>query len=107
MITEIVYLARDNTIDLQLLSDGRVVSLASVTRIDVVDKKGTWSVTSVEAPHAFDWSAGNGMVILSFGLQNIPPGNYICLMVVYDQGNPHGIVWDEVTLVAKHTVNNV
>lgn len=99
MITETVYLGRDNSIDLQLVADGVVAALSSVTRIDVVSAQGEWAVSSSDAPEAFDWSAGNGMVDISLGQQGIPPGRHSCFLVVYDQGNPHGIVWDKLRLI--------
>jgi hypothetical protein len=101
MITETVYLERDNAIGLQLLADGVVVSLASVTRMEVIAATGAWSVDSAVAPDAFDWSAGNGMATIALGQQNIPAGRHTCRLVVYDPSNQHGIVWDEIKLHVK------
>ena len=101
MITETVYLERDNAIDLQLLADGAVVSLASVNRMEVTADNGAWSVSSETAPDAFDWSAGNGMVTIALGLQAIPAGNHTARLVVYDPSNQHGIIWDRIILRVK------
>lgn len=101
MITEIVYLEHDNAIDLQLLADGVAVSLASVTRMDVKATTGEWAVSSTEAADVFDWSAGNGKVTIALGLQDIPPGRHSCRLVVFDQSNQNGIVWDELKLLVK------
>lgn len=101
MITETVYLERDNAIDLQLLADGAVVSLASVNRMEVTAANGDWAVSSTEAADVFDWSAGNGKVTIALGLQDIPPGRHSCRLVVFDQSNQNGIVWDELKLLVK------
>lgn len=101
MITEFVYRQRDNTIDLQLLAAGKVMSLADVTRMDVVAADGEWSVSSETAPDAFDWSAGNGMVTIALGLQAIPAGRHTARLVVFDPSTRNGIVWGEIKLNVK------
>lgn len=104
-ISEIVYISRDNAIDLILSSevDGvtTVTDLTAVTRIDVVDTKNKFSVTSVGHPTWISWGTTNGKVTLSLGMALIPKGKYDAQIVVFDPAHPNGIVWTEIELVVS------
>src|SRR5512139_1988724 len=102
MITEKVYLGRDNTIDLILKADGAAVDLSSVTRMVLV--VGSVTIDSVIYPAAFNWDptpAVTGKVILTLGelTTGEPPANilsagaYTATLTVYDPTNDDGVVW--------------
>jgi hypothetical protein len=102
MITEIVYLDRDNTNDLLLKADGAAVDLSAVTRMVIADVAGAWSVDSDTSPAAFDWTTGTtGKVVLAFGHEGIPAGTYICNLIVYDPDNDNGIHWRRISIIAQ------
>jgi hypothetical protein len=101
-ITETVYLARDNTIDLLLKADGVITDLTPVTRIDLIDTGCAWEVSSTTSPNAFDWSGGvSGVLILALGDEVIPAGSYRARVILYDATNTDGIVWGEIKLNFK------
>lgn len=100
-VSEIIYLGRDNAIDVQLKDDGAVADLGSVSRIDLVEQSGAWSVSSSTSPNAFDWLGGDGRVSMILGGETIPTGTHRCYLVVYDPTNTDGIVWDDLRLIVK------
>ena len=99
MPTELVYLHRDNTIDLQLVADGASVNLAGVTRMQLLDVGGGFAVDAVTSPSAFDWAVGDGVIHLALGDEAIPAGTYDCWLVVHDVATPDGIVWGKIKIV--------
>jgi len=101
MIKEIVYIGRDNSIDLQLISDGVAVDLAGVTKMHLKAADGAFLVDSAVTPQCFDWTAGDGTVIISLGDQDIPPLSYTCYLIVFDVVNTDGVVWDTVKITFK------
>ena len=98
MIMEVVYLGRDNTIDLKLLADGVAVDLAPVTRMVLMIE--TTVIDSTTTPSAFDWDTGvTGKIILFLGnTDGLPPGKYKSTLIVYDASNPNGLVWSQFAL---------
>ena len=108
-VGEIVYLGRDNTIDLILSADGVVQSLTSVSRIDLIDVGCSFEITSEDYPGAFDWSTNPaaGVLILHLSDIDIPVGYYTCKLVVYDPTNTQGIVWGCINLLVKADCNIV
>jgi len=104
MITETVYLSRDNTIDLLLTSDGSAVDLSSVTRM-VLNFDGTL-IDSDDYPDAFDWdleTTGKVTFALADALaaESVAAGVYRVRLIVYDATNDDGIVWDEFYCIVK------
>jgi hypothetical protein len=91
MVYEIVYLGRDNTIDLQLLVDGQPADLLNTTRMTL--EIGDTLVDSDLSPSAFDWQQGNGKLVLKLGGENLTPGTYMATLTVYNETAPNGIVW--------------
>lgn len=68
MSQEIIYKDRNNTIDLQLLTNNIIPNLSVITGISLIDTVGDLgTVSSIEFPEAFDWSEGNGVLKLSLG----------------------------------------
>jgi len=102
MAIEIVYLGRDNKIDLQLLSDGEVENLANITKMILDFGKDLLgsdiAVDSDTSPAAFDWSEGNGILHLTLGQQSISAGLYWAKLIVIDSSNPNGVVWGEISM---------
>jgi len=100
MITEIVYLGHDNTVDLLLKADGEAVDLSSVTRM-TLDVDGT-TIDSDESGDAFDWSGETtGKVVLALGAEELSNGRYTATLTVYDPSNTNGIVWGDFKLVVR------
>lgn len=94
MIYEIVYLGRDNTIELLLKADGVAQDLTPVTKMVLKDEDGGWELDSSLLPALFDWNTGvTGKLVLDLGSSNIPPGYYTCSLIVFDSSNTNGIVW--------------
>jgi hypothetical protein len=97
MTTEVVYLGRDNTVDLLLKADGSAQDLSGVTRMVLV--VGETEIDSDLSPDAFDWDTGTtGKVVLALGDESLSEGTYTAWLVVYDASNPDGIVWGSFTL---------
>jgi hypothetical protein len=101
---EYVYRGRDNSIDLVLKSglpgqNPAPVNLSSVRRMTL--EFGTTVIDSTTSRDAFDWSGGDGSLVLSLGDQNIPAGKYQALLTVYDDENMHGIVWGRLHVVVE------
>ena len=106
MITEVVHLDRDNTIDLQLKADGVVVDLSGTTKMELA--VGSTTISSTTSPSAFDWSnhgsgtpAADRKLILSLGDESLTVGKYWATLFVYDLLNTDGIAWDTFRLQVK------
>jgi hypothetical protein len=100
MITEIVYLNRDNTNDLLLKADGSAQDLSSVTRMTL--KLDSTTIDSDISPDAFDWDTGvTGKLVLALGGESITEGEYTAKLTVYDPDNTQGIFWGYIKLVVK------
>jgi hypothetical protein len=106
MTTEIVYLGRDNRIDLLLKANGAAVDIASVTRMDLV--VGAVTVTSANgSDDPIRWAQAGftvGEVRMSLGaVAGLTPSVNACAatLVVFDANNPRGIVWGTVNVLVK------
>lgn len=102
-VREIVYLGKDNTIDLLLKADGSAQDLSSVTRMIVKQDDGDWEVDYNTYNSAFDWAPGTtGKVILdlaaALAAESVSADEYIVRLIVYDPPNTKGIVWDRFVL---------
>ncbi len=95
MKTEIVYLGHDNRIDLILKADGVAVNLGSVTTMTIsFGRKLIESINGSTDPILWAKAGyATGEVRLVLGAQEISPGTYYAPLIVYDAGNPNGIVW--------------
>lgn len=108
--SEFVYPHRNNAPKLRLSADNPDINFAAVTRVDVIDVAGKWEVLSTTSPAAITWSPlGKDLkVVLMFEeLANIPSGNHVCRVVVYDAGHPKGIIWGTVEITLKEDVEVV
>lgn len=107
-LREKIYLNRDNAIKLGLLADGRPVQTSGLTRIIAKledDDGNVQTFDSASDSAAFDWTSETAQVsdtvvsILIMTLQDAgtPPtvgDDYVCTLIVYDDANPDGLVWD-------------
>jgi hypothetical protein len=103
MIREVIYKGRDNTIDLQLSSDEGVADLSGVTKVELVDTFGSLgTISSDDFPSAFDWSSGDGVLVLSIadaetitdGVSNmVVNSTHRFNVIVYDSENTNGVDW--------------
>ena len=118
LTTEFVY-PTDNSIERVLWADGAVPSLSTVTLMEL-DLGGGLVLDSATNPEVFDWSktvtaaqaalpiaralgvkAGDPKLIIKLGQAGLPAGTYHASLIVYDPGNPHGILWDRMRIVVK------
>jgi len=102
MLREIVYLNRDNTIDIILKADGTAADLSSVTKMEIIVDDST-TISSVTSPDAFDWFEGSGKLILALGDEGIDAGSYDAQLIVYDVDNPDGIMWSYINIVVRES----
>lgn len=115
MITEVVHIGHANTIDLLLMADGAVPSLASVRRMTLALDNGT-VFNSATSPASFDWTktlttseaskipgakAGDSKLVLSLGALGIAAGEYDAELVVFDDEHTTGIVWGMLRLAVR------
>ena len=117
--TEIVYPPYDNTIERVLWADGAAPSLSTVTLMEL-DLGGGVTLDSATNPEVFDWSQtvtaaqaalpsaralgvqpGDPKLVLKLGQAGLTAGTYHASLIVYDPGNPHGILWDRMRIVVK------
>lgn len=100
-IKEIVFNNRDNSIDLILEADGSPQSTTNITRIDlVVDGEVIISETNANSGYII-WDQAvtgvKGKVVIRLGRlprgQQMKSGSYPFDLIVFDGGNPKGIVW--------------
>ena len=96
--TEIIWLGRDNSVDLHLYSGTTAVDLTAVTEIrlslgDVVvsstDSTGgliTWGIST--------YATGEIRMALG-GSSDLSTGRYTGRLVVFDPSNSSGLVWDD------------
>ena len=100
MEREVVYLGRDNTIDLLLKADGVLQDLSGVTHAALVFSGVT--VSSVARTGWFDWTSGTtGQLILKLGGTTISKGFYQAELIVYDSGNTKGVCWGKVPILIQ------
>lgn len=99
-MVEIVYNGKDNAIDLQLLEDSVAVDLSSVTRMTIVFD--TKTIDSDISADAFDWSEGNGKLILALGAESITTGVYDAVLTIFDSENTNGIAWGDFEVVVRN-----
>ena len=97
MEREIVYLGRDNRIDLLLLSDNSPVDLSGTTH--VILKISGVSISSVGRTDLFDWSSGtSGELRLKLGGTTISLGAYKMGVIVYNTIDDEGIHFGDVPI---------
>jgi hypothetical protein len=104
LITEYVYINRNNGIDLLLNADGAPQDLAVLTRAQIKDRSGNVIADSSTTPAAFDWNtAGNdGILKLYLGSILTTANRYSSAeLIVYDSVNTSGVCWGKFNLVVQ------
>lgn len=106
MTTEIIYLGHDNTIDLQLKTDGVAQDLIAVTKITATFD--TVTISSVDkAAGAITWDQAGydiGEIRMALGGETISAGGYDVPIVVYDPSNTAGVVWGSINVLVEAEV---
>ncbi len=102
MQTEIVWIGRDNSIDLILKADGTAIALAAATRITA-----GFGATLIDSDNGdtdpIRWAKvgyETGEIRLFLGALETPltAGVYKVPITVYEPANPHGIFWGHVDI---------
>jgi hypothetical protein len=95
VLSETVYLGRDNRNDLLLKADGTAQDLSAVTKItaafgdDLVE-----SDNGASDPIRWDQPGQDtGVIWCSFGGETLTPNHYHVPFVLYDVDNPEGVQW--------------
>lgn len=89
-IEEIVYTARDNTIELSLSTNGEAITHTVITRCQV--KVGTTLLDSAVNPAYFDRTNADRL-ILKLGDAGLVAGTYTAKLYIYDLGRINGLHW--------------
>lgn len=97
-VSEISYIARDNTIELALYSNGALITHNGITRCQVL--AGSTLLDSSVTPALFDMTNAD-RIILSFGTSGLVAGNYSATLYVFDVNTPNGLRWDEFLLTVS------
>ena len=94
-IEEIVYTARDNTIELSLSTNGEAITHTGITRCQV--KVNSTMLDSSVNPEYFDFSQAD-RIILSFGDAGLPAGIYTAKLYLFDINSFEGLFWGDFSL---------
>lgn len=99
MVTEIVFIGRDNAIDLQLQDDSQTpgtlnnTDLSAATKVEVVINDGN-SYDSTANPTVVMFNPVTGVVTLKLGTMFTAENVYDAQIVVYDAVNTNGVLWN-------------
>lgn len=96
-----VFLLRDNEEDLEISQDREPVDLSGVTRLDLNDSTGQWTVSTETQPTIMSTAKGNGLVTFKLGSAAIPVGEYSAWLILYDTTNTAGLVFGPLRIVAR------
>ncbi|MCP3680268.1 MAG: hypothetical protein GY782_08485 [Gammaproteobacteria bacterium] len=103
MDREIVYLNKDNSIDVILKENSTAISTTAITQMKLT--VGAIVVESTNnSTHAILWdkttyATGEVHLILGTTLSTAELGNYDAPLTVYDSAHTNGLVWGEVPLL--------
>ena len=89
-VEEIVYTARDNTIELSLSTNGEAITHTGITRCQV--KVNSTMLDSSVNPEYFDFSQAD-RIILSFGDAGLPACIYTAKLYLFDINSFEGLFW--------------
>ena len=95
---ELVYLSRDNPVTIELREDTTLIPWAGVTRMLLTLEGSAVVADSDIAAELFDWTTGDGVLVLNLNDLAVTAGQYRATLVVYDATHPDGQV-----LVHKHS----
>lgn len=96
---ELIWLGRDNSIDLLLYANSSAVDLAAVTEMRLSLKNTTVVLVSTDSTAGIiQWGstayATGEIRIAAGGSTQLVAGRYTATLVVFDPSNTDGIVWD-------------
>ena len=102
MIQEVVYNGRDNAIWVGLRVNRELVDLAEVTKMQLLIAGQVYDsdVHGSGESSVFDWTQGDGVLILRLGNLGIS-GFHNTQLVVFSEDNPNGVIWDTLRLRFK------
>lgn len=88
---EKVYLGRGDVFKRRLSSDSIALDITGLTRVTL--DFGGLVIDSDTSPTAFDWTTEGaaGILIFSLGLCNIPVGEYMAILTVYEPDYTDGL----------------
>lgn len=90
---EIVYLGRDNTIELELHENGvNIADYSAITRVKITTLSGD-IIDSDVSPALIDWAGSK--IIIDAGQSNLTVGRHTAKLETWDPDNANGIVWTE------------
>ena len=103
MIQEVVNNGRDNSIWLGLRVNRELIDLSDVTKMQLLLGGNTYDSESLGfgENQIFDWSQGDGLLILRLGGLGISNGFYNVELVVFSADNPNGVLWDTLRIRFK------
>ena len=98
--SELIYLEHDNKIDQILTEDGSAVDLLAVNRMTIQfnDLIIDSNVAGEGVGEPFDWTSGDGLLILDLSEEGIPVGTYRAELIVHSADNPNGVVWGKLRI---------
>ena len=101
MITETVYLDRDNINSLELRANGSAQDITATSRMTL--KAGDTLLDSNRHSNVFDWTTNgtSGQVDLTLGHQALKVGLYRATLTIFDNTYPSGLVWGDFMLDVK------
>jgi hypothetical protein len=95
VLSSIIYTGRDNTVIVRLAAGNTAFDLTDSTRVLI--KLGAVTFDSLTHPECFDWTLGNGQMLLKLGvaaLSVVPPRVYNNLfLVTFSPTYPNGLAW--------------
>lgn len=103
-ITEVVYLGRDNSIDLLLKTDGEVQSLSSITSMKLIFVNGSTITSTNLDDDPIRWGKSGyieGEVRLFLGEEDLAAGKYNTELVLYDPSNLNGVSWGDLKIIIR------
>lgn len=90
MITEMIFLGRDNENELDILQDGEPADFSGITRMLLTFEGSPVVVDSLTNP-GIDWTP-DGRVMLRLGELDIAPSKYLATLIAYDPVHDDGQV---------------
>jgi hypothetical protein len=97
-IEETVYINRDNTIELVLSVDGQPINHSCISRVQLL--MGASALDSEVLSTLFDLTHSDRL-ILELGGAGLAAGRHAAQLIIYDSGDPNGLVWGNLVLDVK------
>ena len=92
MSLDIVYVSRDNAVELELHENGsNIPDYSPITRVKLT--LDDYDIDSDVMASLFDWSGSS--LIIKAGLAGVPAGRYAARLETWDSVNTNGVVWVE------------